>query len=254
MGATLLRNLMLWSLCLSGEMALAREWLAVGTNFPLVFEQSAEGEYRGLAVSVLRQAFVTSGDHVRFELHPWARAQYMVEQGRADILIGPYKTAEREARFVFSAKAFYRDRVVFYARRDRLPPWRGDYQALAGRPIGVVRAWSYGDQFVQAKSGLDLVTVESVENGMKMLSLGRLQLLASNQRNSRPVLVELGLLDEIVELDPSISREDGYFAFPRLASHDALRKDFDRALEGMIEQGELARLAKRWQVQIPWAL
>ena len=251
MVATLLRNLMVWSLCLSGEMALAREWLAVGTNFPQVFEQGAEDEYRGLAVNVLHQALDTLGDRVRFELHPWARAQYMVEQGQADILIGPYKTAEREMRFAFSAMAFYRDRVVFYGHRDRLPQWRGDYQALPGRPIGVVRAWSYGDQFVQAKSALDLVTVESVENGMRMLSLGRLQLLASNQRNSRPVLLKLGLLDEIVELDPPISLEDGYFAFPRLASHDALRRDFDRALEGMIEKGELARLAKRWQVRIP---
>ena len=251
MVATLLRNLMVWSLCLSGEMAQAREWLAVGTNFPLVFEQGAEDEYRGLAVSVLHQALDTLGDRVRFELHPWARAQYMVEQGQADILIGPYKTAEREARFAFSARAFYRDRVVFYGRRDRLPAWNGDYQVLPGRPIGVVRAWSYGDQFVQAKPFLDLVTVESVENGLKMLSLGRLQLLASNQRNSRPVLLRLGLLDEIVELDPPISLEDGYFAFPRLASHDALRRDFDRALEEMIENGELVRLAKRWQVQIP---
>nr|WP_298114604.1 transporter substrate-binding domain-containing protein [uncultured Pseudomonas sp.] len=251
MVATLLRNLMAWSLCLSGEMALAREWLAVGTNFPQVFERSAEGEYRGLAVSVLHHGLDMLGHSVRFELHPWARAQYMVEQGQADILIGPYKTAEREARFAFSTMAFYRDRVVFYGRRDRLPPWHGDYQALPGRPIGVVRAWSYGDRFVQAKSTLDLVTVESVENGLKMLSLGRLQLLASNQRNSRPVLLKLGLLDEIVELDPPISLEDGYFAFPRLASHDALRKDFDRALAEMIEQGELARLAEGWQVQVP---
>jgi polar amino acid transport system substrate-binding protein len=251
MVVTLLRNLMVWSLCLSGEMASAREWLAVGTHFPLVFEQSAEGEFRGLAVNVLRQALDTPDDHVRFELHPWARAQYMVEQGRADILIGPYKTVEREKRFAFSTIAFYRDRVVFYGRRDRLPPWHGDYQALPWRPIGVVRAWSYGDQFVQAQSTLNLVTVESVENGLRMLSRGRLQLLASNQRNSRPVLMRLGLLDEIVELDPPISLEDGYFAFPRLASHDALRKDFDKALQGMIEQGELARLAERWQVQIP---
>nr|WP_298164742.1 transporter substrate-binding domain-containing protein [uncultured Pseudomonas sp.] len=251
MVATLLRNLMAWSLCLSGEMALAREWLAVGTNFPQVFEQSAEGEYRGLAVSVLRHALDSLGHRVRFELHPWARAQYMVEQGRADILIGPYKTAEREARFAFSARAFYRDRIVFYGRRDQLPTWHGDYQALRGRPIGVVRAWAYGNRFDQARQGLDLVVVESVENGLKMLSLGRLQLLASNQRNSRPVLLKLGLLDEIVELDPPISLEDGYFAFPGLASHDALREDFDKALAEMVEQGELARLAKGWQVQIP---
>lgn len=251
MVATLLRNLLVWSLCLGSEVALAREWLAVGTNFPRVFERSAEGEYRGLGVSVLRQALATLGDSVRFELHPWARAQYMVEQGQADILIGPYKTAEREARFAFSARAFYRDLIVFYGRRDRLPTWHGDYQTLPREPIGVVRGWAYGARFDQARPILDLVKVESVENGLRMLRMGRLLLLASNQRNSLPIILKLGLRDEIVQLESPISLEDGYFAFPKRASHDALREDVDGALEGMVERGELARLAKRWQVEVP---
>ncbi|MFS9598800.1 creatininase family protein, partial [Klebsiella variicola] len=41
---------------------------------------------RGLAVDLLGQLF---GDAVRCEWLPWARAQLMLEQGEADILIGP---------------------------------------------------------------------------------------------------------------------------------------------------------------------
>jgi polar amino acid transport system substrate-binding protein len=251
MHSSVLPRLLLACCCALLAVPLAaRELLAVGTNFPGVFERQA-GNYGGLATSVLRQALEPLGYRLRFELHPWARAQHMVEQGQGDILIGPYKNAEREARFAFSAQPFYRDHIVLYRQRGRLLYWHGDYQALLGRRIGVVRAWAYGANFDSRRAQLELVTVEGVENGLKMLSAGRLDLLASNQRNTRPVLVALGLHDEIEQLEPHIDLQDGYFAFPRKASHRVLREDFDLALQQLIEQGRLAQLAKEWQVEIP---
>jgi len=228
----------------------ARELLAIGSNFPGVFEQHSSG-YRGLATSVLRQALEPLGYQVRFELHPWARAQHMVAQGQGDILIGPYKNAEREALFAFSARPFYRDHTVFYHQRGRFLYWHGDYQQLLGRRIGVVRAWVYGARFDSRREQLELITVEGVENGLKMLSAGRLDLLASNQRNTQPVLLALGLSDELEQLEPSIDLQDGYFAFPREERYRPLREAFDQALQQMIEQGRLAQLAADWQVEIP---
>ena len=46
------------------------------------------------------------------------RAQAMVEAGLADILVGPYRTPERERRFAFAARPFYRDHMVFTALGD----------------------------------------------------------------------------------------------------------------------------------------
>lgn len=156
----------------------ARELLAVGSNFPGVFEQHGSS-YSGLATSVLRQALEPLGYQVRFELYPWARAQHMVARGEADILIGPYKNAAREQLLVFSAQPFYRDHIVFYRPRGGVLRWDGDYQQLLGRRIGVVRAWFYGAGFDSRREQLELVTVEQVENGLKMLAAGRLELLAS---------------------------------------------------------------------------
>ncbi|HLA31473.1 MAG TPA: transporter substrate-binding domain-containing protein [Pseudomonas sp.] len=252
MHSRVLPRLLLACCCLLQAAPLAaRELLAIGTGFPRVFEQQAAGGYGGLATSVLREALEPLGYRLRFELHPWARAQHMVEHGQGDILIGPYKNAEREARFAFSARPFYRDHIVFYRQRGRLLYWHGDYQELLGRRIGVVRAWAYGARFDSRRGQLELVTVEGVENGIKMLGAGRLDLLASNQRNTRPVLLALGLNDEIEQLESQIDLQDGYFAFPRQDSHRALREDLDRALQLLIEQGRLAQLAREWQVEIP---
>lgn len=232
-------------------LALARELLAVGSDFPRVFERSAAGEYQGLGPDVLRQVLEPRGYSLRFASYPWARAQRMVELGRADILIGPYRNPAREARFAFVGPAFYRDRIVFYCRRTRSCQWSGDFRQLAGQRIGVVRAWAYGERFDSVREGLALVTVEGVDNGLRMLSLGRLELLASNQRNTQPVLQALGLGDEIRQLAPPIDTQDGYFAFPLQGSHARLREDFDEGFRQLVERGQLARLAAQWQVEIP---
>lgn len=252
MPAVVVRSLL--ALCLlfgSIGSAPADDWLAVGSHFPRVFEPGLRANHGGLAVSLLREALEQLGHRVRFQVHPWARAQLMVEQGQADILIGPYKTPEREARFAFSAQPFYRDRVVFYVRRDHYLRWGGDYSKLAGLPVGVVRAWAYGPHFDAARERLELVTVESVENGLRMLSIGRLHLLASNQRNTRPPLRRLGLREEITQLETPIDTQDGYFAFPKLSTHVALRQDLDRVFAQMRESGRLAALAEHYRVATP---
>lgn len=231
--------------------ASARELLAVGTHFPGVFVQHVDGEPDGLAVRVLREVFEPLGHHVRFELYPWARAQNMLENGRADILIGPYKNAEREARFAFSAQPFYRDSIVFFHLRSRALQWSGDYQQLLGRRIGVVRGWAYGSDFDSQREQLELVTVASVEIGLRMLRAGRLDMLASNQRNTLPVLVALGLSHAVNQLAPQIDQQDGYFAFPRRLEPGQLQKDFDREFALMVKQGRLAALAEKWQVGVP---
>lgn len=232
-------------------LALARELLAVGTDFPRIFERTAAGEYRGLGPDVLRQVLEPRGHSLRFASYPWARAQRMVERGQADILIGPYRSPVREARFAFVGQAFYRDRIVFYCRRARSCQWSGDFRQLAGQRIGVVRAWAYGARFDAERARLELVTVEGVDNGLKMLSLGRLELLASNQRNTLPVLQALGLSDEVSQLEPPVDTQDGYFAFPLHGSHAHLREDFEEGYRQLVERGQLARLAAQWQVEIP---
>ncbi len=245
------RLVVAWLCLLLAAPALARELLAVGTRFPGVFEYQADGQYDGLATGILREALEPLGYRLEFALYPWARAQHMVELGHADILIGPYKNAERETRLAFSARPFYRDRIVFYRRNVRRLDWSGDYRSLVGQRIGVVRGWAYGEGFERARHQLGLVTVERVENGLRMLSQGRLDLLASNQRNTRPVLLALGMRASVGQLAPPIDQQDGYFAFPRQDRYRALRIDFDRAFQQMIEQGRLAQLAAERQVTIP---
>lgn len=248
MRSMLLAGLLLLLCCASVQ---AREWLVVGTYFPQVFERSESGHFTGLAPAVLRQLAVELGAQPRFEIYPWARAQRMVEQGQADILIGPYRTAEREARFAFAAEPFYQDRIVFYARRQSRLSWNGDFASLQAQRIAVVRGWTYGPRFEAARAQMQLDIVESVPNGLRMLAAGRIELLATNQRNTLPHLAALQLDEQLIQLEPQIDVQQGYFAFPRDATHVALREQFDQGFRRFVASGELARLAGVLGVNVP---
>jgi len=242
---------MLVCLTFAAPLAGAAELLAVGTEFSRVFEQTADGEARGMAVEIVRTLAERAGDTVRFNIFPWPRAQAMVQQGRADILIGPYKTPERRFQFAFLDQAFYRDRMVFFARRDALPVWHGDYAGLKGTRIAVVRGWRYGPKFEQARAFLDLHDVGQLENGAEMLALGRVDLLAANERNARPVLEARHLSQTLAEVDPPIATQDGYLAFSNRPQLETAWLRYNQLFNQMVQSGELMKLGEKYGVAIP---
>ncbi|BAN46114.1 ABC transporter substrate-binding protein [Metapseudomonas resinovorans] len=240
----------LWVLGLV-PFAGARDLLAVGTEFPGLYVLAPSGEPTGLGVDVLRAVAAELGHQVRFELYPWARAQKLVEEGRADVLIGPYRTAARERRFQFAEPGFYRDRVLFYARKGTAATWDGSPASLMGQRIAIIHGWIYGERFEAMRGKLDLHVAPSVELAFRLLMADRVDLVASNQRDSLPRIDELGIATDVRELEPEIDSQVGYFALPRGESHRQLRDDIGRVLGQMRADGRLAKIAKPHGVPVP---
>jgi polar amino acid transport system substrate-binding protein len=231
--------------------AVARDVLVIGTHFERVYERGQEGEIVGLGPEVVRLIAERLGHRAIFELYPWARAQALVAQGKADILVGPYKTFERQQLMAFSRLPFYQDQMVFYVRKGTMQDWSGDYAALADQRIAIVNGWSYGTLFDKARPQLRLDIVNSVDSGLKMLAAQHAQMFASNRRNTEPVLGRLGLSGQLAMLPRVIDVQEGYFAFPKRPASDALRKEFDAEFQRLADSGELKRLGLRHEVNVP---
>ncbi|HYD60129.1 MAG TPA: transporter substrate-binding domain-containing protein [Noviherbaspirillum sp.] len=231
--------------------AQARELRVAGTHFARVFELAPNGEYTGLGADLIREIARRTGDTVRFAIYPWVRAQALVERGEADILIGPYKTPEREARFAFSDRAFYQDRMLFYVRTGAQMRWDGDYDTLRGRQIAAVHGWVYGAMFDRLRDTIQMQNVQTLENGLMMLVHGRIEMLATNQRNTEDLLLRLDLTGKVQPILPPIAVQDGYFAFPKSPQYGSLRATFNEVFNSMVNSGELARLARKHDVHIP---
>lgn len=222
---------------------------AVGSQFARIFEGGEGQAPRGLAVDLLGQLF---GDGVRCEWMPWSRAQLTLEQGEADILIGPYRTPERETRMLFSVRYFYSDAMVWYARRGEEARWTGEISGLAQTPVAAVRGWAYGSRFERMKPLLGQLTwVQSVDAGLQMLMKRRVELFAANDRNCQPVLQRLNLADAVVRCSPPLDVLHGHMAFARSAGGEALSQRYDQAFEQWLRTGSAAELYRRWGVDRP---
>ncbi|MYN25140.1 transporter substrate-binding domain-containing protein [Duganella sp. CY42W] len=228
-----------------------RELVAAGTRNEGIYERRPNGEFAGLGADLVRLLARRHGYQPRFEIYPWRRALEVVGGGKADLLVSPYKTAERLRVMRYSEQAFFQDELAFYVRADAMPIWEGDYTLLKGRRIVIINGWAYGEAFAKALPLMNVSVTNTVENGLQMLSHGHIEMFASNRRDTDPVVKQLGLGDRVLALAPLIDVQDAYFAYPLAPRHRDLPAQMDHLLIELKKNGELQRLARRYGVTLP---
>ena len=228
-----------------------RELVVIGTRFENIYERRPDGQFRGMGVDLLRLFAQRYGYRLRFEIYPWRRAQELINAARADVLVGPYKSAERARTMLFSEQAFFQDQVAFYVRADALPVWEGDYNMLHGRRIAALNGWNYGPAFSKALPRLNISITNSVENGLRMLVASHVEMFATNRRDTDPVVAALRMQDKVMPLAPLIDVQDAYFAYPLSPRFPDMPQQMDQMLVDMKVRGELQKLARRYGVTPP---
>lgn len=235
-----------------------RELVAAGTRNEGIFERGANGEFSGMAVELIRLVAQRHNYQLRFQIYPWRRALEVVAGGKSDLLAAAYKTPERQRVMRYSQHDFFRDEVAFYGRsRGRgsssssSAGWQGDYTRLAGRRIAVINGWSYGPAFARAAPQLLISVTNTVENGLRMLDRGHVELFASNRRDTEPVLDALGLQEQVIALAPLIDTLSAFFTFPLAPRYPELPAQIDLLLAEMKRNGELQKLALRYGATPP---
>nr|WP_315249341.1 transporter substrate-binding domain-containing protein [uncultured Duganella sp.] len=228
-----------------------RELVAAGTRNEGIFERSANGEFSGMAVELIRLVAQRHNYQLRFQIYPWRRALEVVAGGKSDLLAAAYKTPERQRVMRYSQHDFFRDEVAFYGRSRGVPGWQGDYARLAGRRIAVINGWSYGPAFARAAPQLLISVTNTVENGLRMLERGHVELFASNRRDTEPVLDALDLREQVTALAPLIDTLSAFFTYPLAPRYPELPAQMDLLLTEMKRNGELQKLALRYGATPP---
>jgi polar amino acid transport system substrate-binding protein len=230
-------------------LAGARELLVVGAHFARVYER-ADDKFSGMGPEILRSIAPQLLQPLHFDLFPWARAQSMVAQAQADLLVGPYKSPERLALFTFCERHFYVDQMLFYERVKPGFNWDGDYASLRDKRVVAINGWAYGDEFDAARNTMNLSLTNTVEGALTMLAHGRVDLFATNRRNTEPVVSLLALEGKVAPVSRIIALQRGYFAFPKRPEYDTVVERFDRAFNAFVDAGELRQLGRRLNVSV----
>ncbi len=228
--------------------AVAETYFFVGTTFPFILERKQNGEIYGLGADIARKVVHRLGHNLKIEMYPFKRALNMIERGEADVLIGPYKSAEREKFMYYNKYAFYQDPMVFYVKADNSFKWACEFSSLKGKRIGLTRGWSYGTKFDQYKKNLRADTVNTVKANFQKLLVDRIDLLATRPRNASKIIDELKIKDKVKMILPPIIVNKGYYGFSKKKNLEKFLIQFDLEFKKMIESGEILQLNRKYNL------
>ena len=222
----------------------AETYVFVGSHFPILSEETPTGEFRGIAIDIAKIITERLGHTISIRLYPWARAQYLVRNGSADVLMAPYKTPEREKWLDFTKTPFFDDKTFFYVSPRSTVSWDGDLMTLAGKRIGMVLDWSVGPEFEKAKEFLSVEYANTLDACVKKLLAQRIDLLPTQAREATVVFSRLSLSEEQrpIPILPEISVNYNYFGFSKSKELSAFRDAFEQELAKMKQNGEIAKL------------
>ena len=218
----------------------------VGSHFPILSEETDDGRLCGIGVDVARRIGLRLGHHFAIRLVPWARAKNMVKTGEADVLMAPYKTPEREKWLDYSATYFFVDRSVFFVKPGSGVTWDGTYASLQGLKIGLVRGWSVGPVFDQAKEALQIDYAPTLDLCFKKLLFKRIDMIPTQDREAHAAFKRMHLndADKPIAILPALDINYNYFGFSKRKNLSTFKREFDRLLKQMQANGEIARLLK----------
>lgn len=196
----------------------------------------------GLYFDLMREAARRLGWPLSFTEVPSARAFKMMENGEADLMLGPLLTAERQRFLSYTGVHLPAEDKVFYARPDA-PPLRR-WADLDGRLIAVHRGKRYGAVFDQ-RPGLRLQEVNDYRVALDMVALGRLDLAVLPERQGDFLLRQrqLDLRKQALRLEG----ETAYLVLSRRSPWLARQAQLEQAFQAMRDDGSWQRLVAAYR-------
>ncbi|HEX8595629.1 MAG TPA: transporter substrate-binding domain-containing protein [Pseudomonas sp.] len=199
----------------------------------------------GLATDLVRTALKRAGYETDYQQVPWARALNGVGEGRYDVLINAWYNEERTKLGLFSAE-YLLNRVRFVKRCRSSVEYRELYQ-LYGRPIAVVRGYTYSQEF-DSDQMLEKVPVNNFSMAVRMVAAGRVDMALEDEFVARFYLSrEPRAVREAIEFLPKPLTENSLHILVSLKNldHEKIVADFNREIAAMKADGSYDELFKQ---------
>ncbi len=204
--------------------------LVVGTStgYPPYYYVE-DGELKGVCVAVINQTAQLLGMQVVYRQYPWKRLLKYGKTGEVDAIMPLFKTTGREQFLVFPDIEIALEENNFFTRKGSGINFTGALRDLVGHPIGIVVGYSYGSAFDTADYLKKIVT-ENDLNLMQMFKFKRFPIGLGNRQVVRYFARKIGGIEDLVFLDPPITKAPLYIAFSKAKNHAKLTTDFSKAL------------------------
>ncbi|RXZ44112.1 hypothetical protein EBB06_06105 [Crenobacter cavernae] len=196
----------------------------------------------GSKFSATRRVFREAGLQLRVLQLPWARCLSEAALGRVDGVLPTFRTSEREQKFVFSEPVVQQEMAFFYAR-EHYPDGLGwkSYSELRGARLGMLLGGSVDTQMERTLAEGGVVNrVVDAETLMRLLALGRLDLVALDRQAGLYELQRLGLGKRLAASEKPVSVRPAAIALSRESGAAQLMPRINAAIARLRAQGRLA--------------
>jgi len=213
---------------------------------PLHFEQ--DHELVGFGVDVVRALATRTGDQVRLEQLPLLRALSVASAAADTAAFTVLRTAEREAHYQWVGPLLEVETALFAGEGHARPVHSLQEAGALGR-ITVPRKWlAYG--YLQQQGLSNLYGVETPEQMMRLLRLGRTDLVVADTLTLTALARESGLEPGKLRYQMPLMTQGAYIAFSPMTDARKVAR-WQQALDDMARDGSLQQLKHRWQLEQP---
>ncbi|HDZ36803.1 MAG TPA: transporter substrate-binding domain-containing protein [Marinobacter sp.] len=199
----------------------------VTEEWPGLINDTPQGP-SGVLWDISKDALESMGYEVTLEFVPWKRAQRLVLGNDRDGILGIGLTAERESRFNFPKRALLVSETAVHTKQEREFQYENP-ASLSGMKVGVSPGYKYSPEITESKQ-FERVNMPSIESGLKMLLLGRIDAMLANRHVVRVQAERMDIADRINASEKPVSGGLIYLAFSPETSAELLEA-FSSALE-----------------------
>ena len=203
-------------------------------DFP-PYEYSEDRKPTGILVEIVETIFRKADIQLVLKYLPFKRAFTEAKHGQIDGLFNFYKNDNRLIYFDYS-DAVIENPLVFFVRKDSAISFT-KLKDLRGLKIGVMRGYTYGDDF-DASVYFTLDEANSHTSNFKKLLYGRVDAYPCDKMVGIYVARKAGLMSEFKILPNPLKIMDGHIGFTKDKHTDVVKK-INNVISDMKEKNEI---------------
>lgn len=218
--------------------------VAVDQGNPPFMYSGRNLQAKGLYPTLIRAIFERIHQPVKVIAIPWKRALRGLDNNW-NAVGGIYKTTERLRRYDYTMPLFTEELHVFVRADSKLQFHQ--ISDLNGLYISVLRGWSYGDAFDQARARhrFDTIAADNETTGLRLLLLRRVDAYVGIDLSAERTLDTLQVRDRVKALPVPLATNDTYIAFAKIAHQQALIERINAAIRALRDDGTFQALIQQ---------
>lgn len=203
-------------------------------NPPFMYKKNNDAA--GIYPALVQAVFSELGEEVAVQAVPWKRAIANLDRGKGG-LGGIYKTKPRLEIYDYTDEIFSEE-IMVYVPKGKAFAFSSVYD-LAGKRLGVIRAWSYGEEFDEAREkGLFKIEERHDDaSNFNKLVVGHLDALLAIKESAELIITKKSLSDKVEVLITPLVTISTYIAFSKKSDKRSLIQRINRAIKAMRRDG-----------------